>query len=73
MWTSPCRTSRTGRRHHCSWWHANLVESYRTAARAQAQAAEEATAGYATELADYWATHQRLTFRVWLTTYRETA
>lgn len=72
---SPCRSRATGtRRHHCSWWHASLVEGYRTAAEAQRLRAEAATLGYATELAAYWATvERRLTFRAWLIHYREDA
>lgn len=65
MVASPCR------RHPCSWHHANLVESYRAAAEAQQQQAEAASGGYTTELADYWETHRRLTFREWLMNYRE--
>lgn len=68
MRSSPCRSRATGpRRHHCSWWHSTLVEGYRAAREAQQLRAEAATAGYATELADYWQTvERRLTFRYWL-------
>lgn len=63
---SPCR------RHPCSWWHANLVDSYRAAVADQQARAEAATHGYATELDHYWThTEQRLTFRQWLLGYRE--
>lgn len=62
---SPCR------KHPCSWWHAELVDGYRSAVRAQEQRAEAATAGYRTELSDYYATVEpRLTFRYWLANHR---
>jgi hypothetical protein len=55
------------RRHRCSWQHRELVESYRTARRAQEARAEEWSAGYATELAAFYRDQERpLTFREWL-------
>lgn len=72
MPTSPCRSRASGgRRHHCSWHHAGLVESYRAAAEAQRLRAEAVTHGYATELAEFYGREPRLTFRHWLENYRE--
>lgn len=69
---SPCRRGPGPRRHHCSWWHANLVESYRAAREAQRRRAEDATGGYGPELSDYWETIERpVTFGQWLAGYRE--
>jgi len=60
-WTSPCR------RHPCSWWHAELVSSYRAARAAQDARAEAWSAGYATELAAFYREVEApLTFRDWL-------
>ena len=64
---SPCRRGPADHPHHCSWAHANLVESYRTARRAQDLRAEEWAIGYATELAEFYRTQeQAVTFRAWL-------
>lgn len=64
---SPCRRGVGPRRHHCSWAHANLVESYRTARHAQELRAEAWSAGYATELAEFYRTVEPpLTFKAWL-------
>ena len=74
---SPCRINRsgTGRRHACSVFHADLVESYRLAVAAQEERAEAATNGYATELHDYFdplnGVERRHTFREWLIGYRD--
>ena len=73
---SPCRIDqgKGDRRHRCSAHHADLVESYRLAVEAQNARAEAATAGYATELAEYFDRHdgteRRHTFREWLESYR---
>ena len=62
----------TCRKHPCSAWHADLVEGYRLAVEAQYLAAEAATGGYATELADYWSDRGgRLTFKEWLLAHRQ--
>lgn len=67
-----CRRGPGPRVHHCSWWHEDLVESYRTARRAQEDRAEAATLAYQTELSDYFETvERRVTFRAWLAEYRE--
>lgn len=69
---SPCRIDKAKgpRRHHCSAWHADLVEGFRLAQHAQKMRAEAATNGYATELADYFDRHdgveRRVTFKDWL-------
>lgn len=64
---SPCRRGPAARPHHCSWAHANLVESYRAARAAQDQRAEEWSAGYATELAAFYRDQEPpVTFRAWL-------
>lgn len=66
-WTSPCRKGRGARRHHCSWWHSELVTGYRLARKAQDDRAEAYAIGYATELADFYRDVERpVTFRDWL-------
>lgn len=66
-WASPCRRRATGRRHHCSWWHAQLVSSYQEARHAQLARAEAWASGYATELDAYWREVEApLTFGQWL-------
>ena len=73
---SPCRIDKAkgNCRHRCSAHHADLVESYRLAVEAQNARAEAATAGYATELEQYFHPHdgveRRHTFREWLESYR---
>jgi hypothetical protein len=73
---SPCRIDKRkgARRHRCSAHHADLVEGYRLAVEAQNARAEAATAGYETELAQYFHPHdgteRRLTLRDWLMGYR---
>lgn len=65
-----CRRGPGPRVHHCSWWHEDLVESYRTA-RAAWEAQEEAVAlGYGTERAEFAAATTPPTFRAWLAGYR---
>ena len=51
---------------HCSPAHRQLVADYRAARQAWQDAAEAATYGYATELADYAADHPPPTFKQWL-------
>jgi len=70
-----CRRRAIGpRRHHCSWWHRELVEGYRLARHAQERRAEEWSHGYAIELADFYRTQERpLTFRDWLIGHRRPA
>lgn len=64
---SPCRPGPAHHPHHCSWQHASLVESYRAARHAQDLRAEAWSAGYATELAEFYRTQERpVTFREWL-------
>ena len=65
---SPCRIDASlGRHQHpCSREHAELVEGYRAWRQAAEAEAEAETLGYATELADYWSTHDRPTFRTYL-------
>ena len=66
-----CRRRSSGpRRHHCSWWHSDLVESYRLAREAWEAQADAAAIGYATELAEYRLAHPPPTFRQWLVQYR---
>lgn len=43
----------TGRRHTCSWQHATMVDTYRTARLAYEQEREAACNGWATETAQY--------------------
>jgi phage terminase Nu1 subunit (DNA packaging protein) len=63
-------TGRTGRiRRTESTFHADLMASYYAAREAQDAAAEAETYGYETELAEYWLTHRRVTFREWLQAY----
>lgn len=54
------------RQHRCSVAHRAMVDGYRSWAHAAEQAAEAATGGYETELAEYWATHTRPTFKAYL-------
>lgn len=74
-WRSPCRIDQDKgpRRHHCSTAHADLVRDFRIEQEAQRRRAEDATLGYATEIAAYFgddgahdAVEKRLTFRDWL-------
>lgn len=62
---SPCR------RHPCSWWHAELVTSYRSARAAWEEQEEAVSAGYATERAEFRASSPPPTFGQWLRDYRE--
>lgn len=66
--STTCLDRATGpRRHHCSWWHQDIVEGYRTARAAQEARAEAWAVGYATELADFYRdVEPPLTFREWL-------
>lgn len=67
MWSSPCRSGHGPRRHHCSWWHASVVESYRLARAAQEARMEAWAKGYATERADFYRdVEPPVTFRGWL-------
>lgn len=60
----------TCRPHNCSWYHAELVESYRLAVEAQNLRAEDASIGYQTELYEYFTiTERRITFKDWLIGY----
>lgn len=70
---SPCRpdSSKGLRQHRCSRSHAELVDGYRAIAHAEELAAEAATNGYATELAEYWRDHPRTTFRDYLIGMRQ--
>lgn len=70
--TVTCRRRSTGpRRHHCSEWHADLVESYRLARAAQDERAEAWAIGYATELAAFYAeVEPPVTFKAWLQDFR---
>jgi hypothetical protein len=67
--TVTCRRRATGgRRHHCSEYHADLVESYRLARYAQDERAEAWAIGYATELGAFYRDVERpVTFKAWLT------
>lgn len=69
-WSSPCRRKTDGRRHHCSWWHAELVTSYRAARDAQEDERHRWEAGTANSPGradeDFYAHHKRVTFRDWL-------
>lgn len=66
-WVSPCRASKGPRRHRCSWWHSELVTSYRCARQAQDERAEAWSIGYATELAAFYRdVEPPVTFRQWL-------
>lgn len=69
-----CRRRSTGpRRHHCSWWHAGLVDSYRHARQAWEQLEEAATMQYAAEREEFRRLNPPPTFRRWLEQYRERA
>ena len=65
---TPCRVdqSKGNRQHPCSFSHRDVVEGYRAWRESEEEAAEKATQGYATELADYWRDRQRPTFRAYL-------
>ena len=65
---SPCRAdpAKGPRRHRCSRWHAELVDGYRAARAAWEAAAEAASGGYATELAEHAASMPAVTFRDYL-------
>jgi hypothetical protein len=65
---SPCRRREDAKPHPhaCSPAHADLVAGYQGARAAQVQAAQAATHGYATELAEWFAEHGRITFKAWL-------
>jgi hypothetical protein len=70
---TPCRPDKGKgiHQHRCSAHHASIVEGYRAVREAQESAAETATHGYATELAEYWRDHPRMTFRDYLIGMRE--
>lgn len=65
---SPCRidTEKGRHQHRCSRVHADLVREYRTWRDTEHDLAETATLGYAKDLAAYWETRERPTFRNWL-------
>jgi hypothetical protein len=65
---SPCRIDQEKGRgqHPCSTAHRDLVLGYRAWKRDEEQAAEEATLGYETELADYWSTREKPTLKSYL-------
>lgn len=65
---SSCRidASKGLRQHRCSRSHTELVDGYRAWREAAEQAAEAATNGYATELAEYWQQHERPTLKAYL-------
>ncbi len=47
--------------------HSELMAGYYAARNAQEERAEDYSAGYATELADFYATQEeRITFKAWL-------
>ncbi len=57
----------TCRKHPCGPYHRELVLGYRLARQAQEMRCEAATAGYASEVRDYYANTERsLTFKDWL-------
>lgn len=70
---SPCRpdAAKGLHQHRCSAHHAGIVEGFRAWAEVERLAAEAATHGYATELAEYWASHTRPTFKAYLQGMRE--
>jgi hypothetical protein len=63
-----CRidASKGVRQHRCSWSHVEVVDGYRAWREAEEAAAEAATNGYETELAEYWRENRRPTFRAYL-------
>jgi len=64
---STCRRGPDHHPHHCSYEHADLVESYRTARAAQEERAEEWSKGYAAELEAFYRDVERpLVFKDWL-------
>lgn len=63
---SPCRPQHPTRPHPCSPEHADTVEAYRLWREHLWKLAESETQLYPTELADYWLTHPRPTFRAYL-------
>lgn len=46
------------------------MSGYYAAREAEEQEAEAASLGYATELAEWWAEHPRITFKQWLINQR---
>lgn len=50
-------------------YHDDLMSSYYAAREVQEAEAERMSIGYDTELAEYYETHPRVTFRYWLTEY----
>lgn len=71
---SPCRidAGKGIHQHRCSATHADVVAGYRAWRDSEYAMAEDATHAYGTELADYWSTHARPTFRDYLTGTRRT-
>jgi hypothetical protein len=72
---SPCQVDRSKglRQHRCSHAHAGVVDGWRAWRDSAEQAAEAATSGHATELAEYWRDHERPTFRAYLMGMRDTS
>lgn len=69
-----CRERVKGpRRHRCSWWHRDVVESYRLARQVWEEEEERVAIGYATERAEFRRDSPPPTFRQWLEQYRERA
>lgn len=68
----PCcgyrRSTDPARRHACSWWHAELVRSYRAERERQEAALEQLTGGYPADeqLHRDRAGARPVTFRDWL-------
>lgn len=70
---SPCRIDRAKgvHQHRCSASHADRVESHHLWREIEERVAEETAIGYATELEEYWKTHERPTFARFLRDMRE--
>lgn len=70
---TPCRVDSTKgiHQHRCSPAHRDAVQGYQSWREAEYEAAEAATNGYATELAEYWLTHTPPTFKAYLQGMRD--
>lgn len=52
-----------------NWYHDALMESYYTAREAQEREAESYSLGYDTELAEFYAANEPVTFKRWLSEF----
>lgn len=70
---TPCRadSSKGLAQHRCSRAHRDAVQGYHAWRDSEYAAAEAATHGYETELAEYWSAHPRPTFKAYLQGMRD--